>query len=563
MTKKYQKWASPILIGILILLVIGAYVKVFRAEFVYDDFGFIVNNKAIQSFSPFSKFFTDPNIFTGSNIAAETGGKNWRPVASLAFAVEYALFGANPAGFHFVSIFLHILNLALVYVLIVKLVKRRSIAALAAAFWALHPAATEAVSWVSNQSSLIFLGFFILAVLAILNYQENGNKKYLLRISYLFFALALLTKETALGGVFIIPFIFLINYREREVIDFRRIFKDFYPFAIIGLAYFYAHYKILGALGDHALRGSFFQNILLAPAVFLKYVGLVVYPVKLLLDYASFPLPSGIGDLRVIFGFLFAVILAALAYFGFKKSRFIFTLGIVWFAAFLLPVLQIIPFHDLVGERFLYAPLAGFFLALILGFDYLFAHVKSKFDWNLYPAGKTISALVLISFFVLTFNRNNDWLNSENLWNSVLRIDPKNEKALVNLEAVYQNTGRYEKALEIAQKLNARLNSYPYIEDEFRAPAVEGNIINSGIAGRIVLNGEPYEASFEIFKSGNLTAPFISARAHSDGTFQIPLRPDSYVFKPLDPDGPIAPARTEYPFAVGDGRWLQIKIEYK
>ena len=105
-----------------------------------------------------------------------------------------------------------------------------------------------------------------------------------------------------------------------------------------------------------------------------------------------------------------------------------------------------------------------------------------------------------------------------------------------------------------------------FIQSTAQAPAVEGNIVNSGIAGRVVLlGGGPYEyeASLEIFKSNYLSTPFISVRTHSDGAFQVPLRPGSYILKPMDPDGSIAPVRNSYPFTVGDGQWLQTKIEYK
>ncbi len=103
-----------------------------------------------------------------------------------------------------------------------------------------------------------------------------------------------------------------------------------------------------------------------------------------------------------------------------------------------------------------------------------------------------------------------------------------------------------------------------FIDSTVISPQVEGNIVNSGIAGRVVLlSGGPYEASLEIFKDNNLSAPFISVRTHSDGTFQIPLRPGFYILKPLDPDGLIAPVRNSYPFTVGNGQWLQVKIEYK
>ncbi len=668
MLKKYPKWLWAVLLGFLILITLGAYFKIFHAEFVYDDFGFIVNNKDIQSFKPFSKFFLSPDIFTGSNYAAENvGGKNWRPIASLAFAIEYRLFGSNPFGFHLISILLHLINIVLVYLLITKITGRKGIAFIVTSLWALHPALTEAVSWVANQSSLIFLGFFLLSILFLLRER--------FWISYLFFGLSLLTKETALGGIFIIPFVFLLDSlpipRIEESaegggkilginINFRKIFTKSYPFILIGLVYFYIHYKILGALGDHALRGSFFQNLLLAPAVFYKYIGLAFYPVRLLLDYSNFPLPSSIIDVRVIFGILFFAVLGLIAWLGFSarggKSQSNISLGIIWFVAFLLPVLQFIPFQDIMSERFLYAPLIGFFLAVILGFEQFSNYAKSKFNFNLNAAGKIIFVLVLFMFFVLTLNRNKDWLNSENLWNSVLRIDQKNERALSNLGGYYVNTGqtqkviefsekllrinpehisgnlnlgaglamagrfeeakskflyvlskkpdyqpalvslatlyqsigRYDDALKIVQNLNSR---YPdredikqrllqlenimkynksssganaYIEAEIQAPAVEGNIVNSGVAGRIILgDGTPFEASLDVFRADDISRPFISVRSDSQGKFQIPLKPAVYIVKPMDPDGPRAPLRDQYTVVIGNNQWLQVKIEYK
>ncbi|MDP1853506.1 MAG: tetratricopeptide repeat protein, partial [Candidatus Omnitrophota bacterium] len=339
-----------------------------------------------------------------------------------------------------------------------------------------------------------------------------------------------------------------------------------------------------------------------------------------------------------------------------EKSQSNASLGIIWFVAFLLPVLQFIPFQDIMSERFLYAPLIGFFLAVILGFEQFSNYEKSKFNFNLNAAGKIIFVLVLFMFFVLTLNRNKDWLNSENLWNSVLRIDQKNEKALSNLGGYYVNTGqtqkviefsekllrinpehisgnlnlgaglamagrfkeaeskflyvlakkpdyqpalvslatlyqsigRYDDALKIVQNLNSR---YPdredikqrllqlenimkynksssganaYIEAEIQAPAVEGNIVNSGVAGRIILSdGTPFEASLDVFKADDMSRPFISVRSDSQGKFQIPLKPAAYIVKPMDPDGPHAPLRDQYTIAVGNNQWLQVKIEYK
>ena len=103
-----------------------------------------------------------------------------------------------------------------------------------------------------------------------------------------------------------------------------------------------------------------------------------------------------------------------------------------------------------------------------------------------------------------------------------------------------------------------------FVQSIGQSPVVVGNVINSGIMGTVVLaNGKPFEASLDVFLADDLSRPYISIRTHSDGTFQIPLKLGSYVLKPMDPDGPIAPVRKSYDFVVNSGQWLQVKIEYK
>ncbi len=615
---KYFERYEFILVIFVILSVFTAYYKVLGAEFVYDDFGFIVNNKDVQSFRPFSKFLLSPTIFTGSN-NPNSDGNTWRPIPSLAFALEYRFFGLNPTGFHLLSILLHLFNLVLIYILVLKLTGRFNIALLISALWALHPTLTEAISWVSNQSTLLFFAFFLLSLICFLKSKTDVNKKIWFWASYLFFGFSLLSKETALGGILVMALISVIHIKQNKEKSFvRRFAFDLAPYFLMGIFYLAARYQILGAVGDHALRGSFWHNLLLVPTLFFKYLYLVVWPVNLLVNYDNFPLPSGFFDPRIILGTLFFAIFSVSFWIGYRKSFLNFSFGIAWFVAFLLPVMQIIPFHDIVGERFLYAPLVGFFLALVLAFDLIISYVKDQFNINLNRLGLVAFVLVLSIFFVLTFNRNNDWLNSERLWLSVIKIDGSNLKAYVNLTAYYLGIGDVDKLVEYSErylKINpdnkivrlhlslghimqgklkeakaeliallqeypdykpalnnlsqlykdsASFNKDPFVESTVAAPPVEGNIVNSGIAGRVILpDGKPFMAMLDIFNSDDMSKPFISVIAKEDGTIQIPLKPGSYVVKPLDPDGPHAPTRDSYEVNIGSGQWVQVKIEYK
>jgi hypothetical protein len=123
---------------------------------------------------------------------------------------------------------------------------------------------------------------------------------------------------------------------------------------------------------------------------------------------------------------------------------------------------------------------------------------------------------------------------------------PDFKEAKNNLSILYQRLGKDDSFI------NSIIIS-PVISDD--------NIINSGIFGSIMLNEKPYEASLDILFATGI--PVISIRSHSDGAFQIPLKPGIYMLKPLDPDGSIAPVKNIYNFVIGSGQWLQVKIEYK
>ncbi|MEK7087244.1 MAG: hypothetical protein AAB958_00895, partial [Patescibacteria group bacterium] len=126
---------------------------------------------------------------------------------------------------------------------------------------------------------------------------------------------------------------------------------------------------------------------------------------------------------------------------------------------------------------------------------------------------------------------------------------PDFKEAKVNLSVLYKQLGR----------VSGKTDSF--IDNVIISPETEGNVITSGIFGKIVLNESPYEASLDIVSANGI--PVISIRSHGDGNFQIPLKPGRYILKPSDPDGPVKPVRNDYNFVVNNGEWLQVKIEYK
>ena len=83
-------------------LAVLVYLNALPHPFVYDDLGSIVRN---------------PALVDGAGPLEVIRQNVFRPVVSLSFALDHALWGFRPVGYHLTSVLLHALNVALLFVL--------------------------------------------------------------------------------------------------------------------------------------------------------------------------------------------------------------------------------------------------------------------------------------------------------------------------------------------------------------------------------------------------------------------------------------------------------------
>jgi protein O-mannosyl-transferase len=88
----------------------------------------------------------------------------YRPIVTLSYLMNYAVLGngARPAGYHWVNLALHGVNVALVYVLGWLIFEDAALAWALAAIWGLHPLLTESVTNIVGRADLL-AGFGVLA----------------------------------------------------------------------------------------------------------------------------------------------------------------------------------------------------------------------------------------------------------------------------------------------------------------------------------------------------------------------------------------------------------------
>jgi hypothetical protein len=175
------------LLGLLLVLgVILVYQPVWHAGFIWDDDEYITKNKLLSAPDGLWRIWfsldSPPQYF---------------PLTYTVFRLEYALWGLNTTGYHWVNLLFHAGNALLIW----WLLRRLNVpgAWLAAAIWALHPVQVETVAWITELKNVLMCFCYLLALHAWITFVERNSRRRWMSyaIPLVLFALALSAKTTA------------------------------------------------------------------------------------------------------------------------------------------------------------------------------------------------------------------------------------------------------------------------------------------------------------------------------------------------------------------------------
>ncbi len=172
--RRYPRWLAPAGLFALTLL---AYANSLGLGLAGDSQFLLTQDPRLQSLTAHNLGL----IFSKSYWWPMAGDLIYRPVTSASLLLNHALAGAAGGVFwyHLVNLLLHALNVWLVWKLATHLLSRRA-AWCAAALWAVHPIATEAVDNVVGRADLL-AAMAVLAGLLIYSRAtaESGPRRWL------------------------------------------------------------------------------------------------------------------------------------------------------------------------------------------------------------------------------------------------------------------------------------------------------------------------------------------------------------------------------------------------
>jgi len=464
--------------GALAALVLISYAGMFRADFVYDDHSQLVGNASIRDLRNIPLFFTDP----ANTIAGMYFEGIYRPLRTTCFALEYRLWGLNPAAYHAANIVFHLFNSFFVFLFIRRLIGAQAPALVAAALFAAHPALTDDVCWICSRSDLLCMFFYLGALLAYYRSREEDalRRAAFLAVALFALALAMLSKEMAVT--------FPADLKGQTL----KRWLSYAPFIAITAVYLLVRISIMSRFAQRSQWGA---TPLASAGIVAKamafYVGILVYPFRLTL-LPVVDTNVSLSDKAAVFAVALVIGLIAFAV-AFRRKYPMATLGVVLFFILLLPVSNIIPVTTVVAGRFVYIPSLGFFLAVAaLANSFKAPKNQASSRQETLLAG-AVCAIVFL-FSLNTVARSLDWRTDLSIFKSAVEVAPDNPRARTALGKEYFLRNDFEAARRQAEAALEHDPSYPEAHRLLgRMHLEEGRIEEAEKKFKLALEVAPYD----------------------------------------------------------------------
>jgi hypothetical protein len=407
-------------LGWLVLVIALSYANALVGSFQFDDYNVIVDQSGVHSWAAWAAGL----------------GHGIRTLLKASYTLDWTL-GFGVIGFHVTNLLIHLTVSWLVFLLsrhFISLNARlRGLTALPlliALMFALHPANTEAVTYISGRSASLMSLFYLGGLLAYAHGRRQENRLHLHLLTPLCFALALLTKETAVTFPFAL-LLWEISRRESWRDAFASQWSSWALLLIAAMFFLFS-----GSYQSQMLHSTNFNNIggnvatQLAGAVWLLKQWAM--PLWLNID-PDLPVYRQVMDAPYA---LLTMSLMLTVSWHFHASRPWITFALAWALLQWLPLYLLLPRLDVANERQIYLAAWPLCMAACIELVLLFKLTHAKY----------FIFTLLIVCTVLTVLRNQDYRSEIALWEVTVQKSPGKARVHNNLGHAYLLAGRDEEA---------------------------------------------------------------------------------------------------------------------
>jgi protein O-mannosyl-transferase len=423
MTQLNKPFGVAILLAALLLL---AYGHAFTFTFQFDDYNVIVDEPKVHSLSAWWQSM--PGM---------------RPLLKLSYALNWQLESA-PRFFRAFNLFCHFVTSILVWKLCIKLLPilrkdalhTNKIALLTACLFALHPAHTEVVSYISSRSTGLMTLLCMASLLFFLAHIKPARNQKTINLvaCILCWLLAILVKEPAIVLPLLAWLLFKLAHPNlsiyagfKPLASYKKLLLILLFSAPVVYVWFVPQYANL--VSQVFSPASLYSQLLSQPTAHMHYLTQTLLGLNLNVDY-QLNLPKTL-DLQASLQAAWILAAGGMALYYFKRFPLICFCVLWWFIC-LIPSNSIVPRLDIVNDRQIYMASIGTLLLFAAGIVKVTRNIKTA------QFITVIAALLLVGSLVATWLRNWDYENEVTLWQASIRQAPNNARAWNNLGYAYK-----------------------------------------------------------------------------------------------------------------------------
>lgn len=436
----------------------------------WDDAGYILENTHIQSLSvetfrwAFSEFYLN----------------YWAPLTWISLALDYALWGKNPIGYHLTNNIIHATNAGFFFLLCRELLKPRQSDAvpgmqpasgysdriilvcsmLASIFFATHPLRVESVAWATERKDVLALFFGLPAALFYLwhvrattdcrladLYQSNKygmtSRNYLLSLT--FFALSLLCKSLLITLPVVLPVLDWFPLNRFKSKDINTILLEKIPFfllsGVVSVLTMKAQVKAITPFDQIDL----ITRILNAFKSIIAYLKLTIWPFDVSPFYVH-PLNIPNATPEYIIAVVFFIVITLSCVLLIKQLP-------IFMAVWLIYLITLLPFlgftqvgAQAMAGRFTY--FAGLPLAILMAVGVITIYQKNAGSRLKIIVLSTSVTMILLGSVFLTVRDISFWKDDVTLWTRVIDLAPHTSgRAYFQRSNAYRIKGDFHRSL--------------------------------------------------------------------------------------------------------------------
>lgn len=463
----------------LTVVCVALYGRTLDYPMVFDDEMYLRNNPLAgkaESFGYFrdlrefvhrpAKLGLDPDLATNFIM---------RPVAYATFYLNYWFDGFKPRWYRVLNILIHVTNVMLIAglsgLLLRRLgVERRArwfISFTAALLFAVHPLATESVTYIIQRFASLSTAFYLGCLWMYFAADEaaSHSQRTLRRAgATVLLLLGMLTKESTITA----PVMALVIDAMLLRTPVREAIKKALPLllclpVIPGLMMLiaWAHnpdtFGLTSAIHLSNLKEQPWDHthyFVTQLTVVLHYLRLLVWPTGQNIDPAwptyhhlfHWPVLRALGVFAVLLGGAWWIMRRSTS----QPQQRVPLVFLLWFFICLLPSSGAVPLPDLVAEHRSYMASIGFFMVAAWALNWLREQFLAH-DILLHLAPVTASVCIL-GLSLATWNRNEVWSTKLSLWQDTVAKSPEKYRVWANLGVAHYERKEHEEALRCTEK---------------------------------------------------------------------------------------------------------------